>query len=233
LKPLVRWTAGAIRGEGVAALWESVRKFTRFYGDRFDYVICHNNLNPEAHAAVHALGLPTHPQDGHCLPFRAEGVAWKLYPPRLRPDAHEILIDSDLVVTHPLPDIEWFLREDDLCVVTEGLFRSYGTYAHMVPEDKKINTGLVGWPPGFDLEAAVRQHMASNPNGRWADKFDEQGMLAAIITNRHHQVIPMSRVGVCHDGSLPAATHGYHFVELNSGRTEAWYKYRSRSLKMV
>ncbi len=248
LKPLARWTVGNVNRQGIAALYESVRSFTGLYGDRFDKLVCFNNLSAEQINTVAALGVLMLPQYPNALPRQPQSVMWKLYPPRVRQNSHELLIDNDLVLFDRLPEIEEFLASHDLAVITAGLTRSFGWYDHLVPEKVQMNSGLVGWPPGFDLAAAVQERLRINPNPEWTDKFDEQGLVASVITQMKHLVVPLSKVGICHQldfdlpgqpenvpppGVLPPATHGYHFVELNVGNDLAWKTYQKSRMRMT
>jgi hypothetical protein len=84
---------------GLHSLKRSIDFILALYGEEFDYVICHNNLTNEHFEYIKSLGITLFEQN-HCqeMEYVPKGVAWKLYPPRLREDAHEMFIDNDIVI---------------------------------------------------------------------------------------------------------------------------------------
>lgn len=212
MKPLVRWTIGKPDFHGLEVLRHSVRSFQRIYGDRFDYVLCYNNVSPDKldlnidlyeQSAVHGMPEPT-------------GVAWKLYPPRLVPDRHEIFIDNDLLICRPIEEIEWFLETDSRFFITEGLFGLYGQFSGRV--EGKLNSGLFGFPPNFDLGPYLKGVSS------WSSKFDEQGLVSLAVTSHDWQMISLDKIGIC-NGYLARGSCGLHFVELNAGSVGPWKQY--------
>lgn len=221
MRPLIRWTIGPTHECGIACLKESVRRMRKLYPE-CDLVICHNQLGEDGLCAVRELGVELYDQNERTdsLPYPPLGgyyVAWKLYPPRLRGGSHEILIDNDIVLTKRVREIDEFLTADDVFLTYEGLHGLHGMYADDVPKGLRVNSGIVGLPPGFDYAGAIRQ--LARP---WQGYFDEQGLVAAVICSRpKFLMIPQPVVPIVeHDFSLEAhdanlSCCGYHFVGAN------------------
>lgn len=225
IKPLVRWTIGPVNPAGFKSLKLSISFFKKIYKGLFDYVICHNTLNNEQLDLLASLETDLFEQGPEAGMFPPLGVAWKLYPPRLRKDAHEIFIDNDLIVLKQLPQIEKFLSTSDTFIYTESPNRFYGQYKYQVPEHFKMNSGLFGLPPRFDLKKEIME--TSKPFQRWTDKYDEQGLLATIFSKVATIQIPLSDMPVCGPryNNFEFGKKGYHFVLLNAGFEKHWLNF--------
>jgi hypothetical protein len=228
MKPLLRWTiGGSISHVGFDILVESVKRLTNLYGDVFDYIICYNNINLDI---IKKLGIPLFNQEEFrdSLPWCPSGVAWKLYPPRLRKESHEIFIDNDLVIRYKLWQIDEFLSKDNAVIYTAGLYRSFGRFDKKVARSHKLNSGLFGLPPGFDFYSKLVRLMKAFPlQQAWCDKFDEQGMVASILTSNFDRiVIGLGDIAICHNGNCPFSNYGHHFVSANVGNGYAWEKWK-------
>lgn len=220
-RPLVRWTAGPPRSRfDDAILCRSILNFKSFYGDRFDYVLCINgrdgldldSLSVEVVRQGHLAGVPP--------PW---GVAWKLYPPRLRPYAHEIFIDHDVVLVDRLPQIEEFLSSNEAFLYTQSFWPDglYGSFKDQIPEGFGLNSGLFGLPPGFSFDlSSVKE---------WVDDLDEQGFVASQMCRQNNLIrVGLEDLWICADERMPKDVKGYHFCRSN--RDEAWVRFLSSSL---
>ncbi len=217
MKPLMRWTIGECCKEGLEILEYSITKMIELYGDRFDYRLCFNTIDPISLNPLIPL-VQQLPIEGMYAP---SGVAWKLYPPRLSPNSHEIFIDNDLILLKKLDEIEEFLEAEDKFVFTEALFYNHGRFKCNL----KLNSGLIGIPPKFDFKNALMPFMADQMG--WIDKFDEQGMVSTIFSTKKRINIPLSKIAICHEGNFRDGTHGYHFVTANKGFTKAWNHFKT------
>lgn len=244
-RPLVRWTIGPVSPEGRECLAESVRRWRCAYGGRLDMVVCHNGVaDPCAIPAWLAdLGVPLYAQRGDELagmprpPHPASGaayrsatcVAWKLYPPRLRPDAHEIFLDSDCVVTRPLRVIEEFLDARDVVLTSPpvpfgvpGSFACYGRLAHL-GHGEALGSHLFGLCPGFDLGARLPFAAIEH---RWDNYLDEQGLVGVALQDGRRASIP--RREISHDRRDGVGRAVMHFAGLNyllPGKRAYWRAY--------
>ncbi len=109
----------------------------------------------------------------------AEGVAWKLVPPRAFPEEHELAIDND-VILWSLPDaVARWLAEDDSCLLAEDVRGCFGRFAPLCG-DAPRNLGIRGLPPRFHLEGALRAVLRRHP-GKLASELDEQGLQVAAL----------------------------------------------------
>ena len=151
------------------------------------------------------------------------GPAWKLYPPRLDLEVHEIVIDNDVVIYNKPTMMEQFLNRNDMIVVAEAFKRSYsGRLEPQIPLGFNINTGIMCFPPNFDLLKMLQECLDSKG---WENHFDEQTTVAYTLReNPNVHMIPLSEVSVCHE-QYQAGSCGIHFVGVNNGKTEYWNQY--------
>lgn len=215
-KPLVRWTAGPVKSKfDDSILKRSVSNFKAIYGDRFDYLLCFNNrddgefksMRIETLRQSHVEGLP-----------EPEGCAWKLYPPRLRPESHEIFIDHDIVLVEQLPQIDHFISQIDSFLYSESSCgnRNYGRFEGLVCDGFQMNSGIFGLPPGFQFNFSLV--------GEWKNYFDDQGFVAASICHKGNLVrIGTEDLLICESEGELMRAKAYHFV--HDMRDESWLRF--------
>ena len=236
MKPLARWTIGGTSSIGFETLALSVRMFRRLYPE-FDCVICHNHLGAEEVRAVERLGQPVYaqrPEDAvyplvplespsgkdHSMP----GWGWKLVPPRLRMDRHELWIDNDIIIRERLPTIDEWLRSN-LAVISTGHKRAYGIFEPWIDPSVKYCAGLFGLPPGFDFGDSILRccdRLGGGPLGY----YDEQGVTVTSVIGCGCIPIPFDEVSIIKTLRRPYPK-GMHFIGVN--RTEchkAWSDYK-------
>ena len=131
----------------------------------------------------------------------------------MRHDSHEIIVDNDVIIEKRLDEI------DTSCplIVSSSCARlisdSSGRFSNALPVNIKLNTGLYGMPPGFDLASRIN----SFGIGEWEDYFDEQGATSLALYSDDLIVIPLSKVSVNACPEYIKASHGTHFVGINRG----------------
>ncbi len=235
-KPLIRWSLGPGSAAGQLVLIRSISLLRGLFGNSVDYIVCHNQLAQSQLSFLQDTGVFLFDQEHarFSLPFEPANVAWKLYPPRLRPASHELFIDNDILLWQIPQPIHDFLLTDAV-VYTHGLFRAYGGFAESVPVHANINTGIFGVPPLFDLGKYLVSLMEASSSQLWLDRFDEQGMVSSILALHPRQLeISLDDVSICHDGARPAARCGHHFVSINSGDLRGWRNFLGhKHAKMV
>lgn len=215
---------GPARREGFRCLGESVRRATALYPE-CDFLICHNQLDEEQVRAIGRLGVPLYDQSESDGPFGVRPTAgyqvhWKLYPPRVAADRHEIVMDNDLVLFKRLEEIDYFLS-GDCTLMCQGLNGLHGKFDRYIPKGVRVNSGLFGMPPGFDFLGVVRQHIDQQDAASWDGRFDEQGLVAAALnTYPKKAFVPVTRVPILERdfdirGITTDACCGFHFVGLN------------------
>lgn len=220
MKPLLRWTIGGNPHIiGFYLLKASVLGVKKLFGNRFDYVICYNNLTKDNFRRIKKLGIDLYEQSFCCeMEYEPKGVAWKLYPPRLRPNSHEIFLDND-VVLHGKPSIlEEFLSKKDLCFITEG-YGNYGRYKEKFQTTKHVNSGFFGIPPLFPFLDLIKYYQKDDEMREWQDYFDEQGLVASCLLNHKTVIVPFEEINIC-DEFFENAWCGTHFVRVNVGHNK-------------
>lgn len=183
VKPIWRWTIGDVSEVGWEILSESVRLATKVYPE-FDFVICHNNLTPEKEDVLRKFSVPLLRQDD--LIKRQDSGSkmdffWKLVPPRIRLDSHELWVDNDLLILDRIPYIDEWLNNSDAAIISEssvGLKNWYGRFENMIdPCIAECCAGLFGLPPGFDFGEEVEKLSDG------LVEYDEQGLVVYVVTN--------------------------------------------------
>jgi hypothetical protein len=212
MRKIVRWTIGQTNSHAVACLCKSIQLWRKLFDNQFEMVVCYNAAMPVVNCR-----LVNQNEFKDSLPFSPFTTAWKLYPPRLDIESHEIFIDNDLVLYNKPDCIEEFLRTNS-CFITQAWKRSYGKNDSLVPENFTANSGLFGLPPGFDFQKAIIRI-----GSRWETHFDEQGVVAAIMSKTKANIIPLRDIKVCvPEEEFGLARVGMHFVGLNNGYTAHW-----------
>lgn len=229
----VRWTVGEVSSRGWEALRLSIHCALRLFGAQAEYAVAVNTV-PLAEArertgpvpdlvAWHAVGPGDVPPllRAHLDPAMAEGVGWKLVPPRLFPAVHELALDNDCLLWALPAALREFLARTDAALLAEDVERCLGQF-DAAPVPGAVNSGIRGLPPGFDLLGALGRVLGEMEPGseRLRSELDEQGLQAAAL----HRAGPCLRVtaeevSICspfwpRDPKLGSC--GAHFVGLNS-----------------
>ena len=221
-KPIIRWTIGEKSTyESIECLHESIETFKKLYGSIFDYFLCHNNFDTsQIKCDIELINQHDHVNS---LKFPPSKCSWKLYPPRIRPESHEIFIDNDLLIYKKMPIIERFLESNKLIFCTEAIARCFGNYDHLIPEGVKINVGFFGIPPHYDLGKKLNETII----GKWENYFDDQGILSTIFMKEEDdfEIIPLTDIQIS-AGRLERGRYGIHFVGLNTDNIDHWIDYK-------
>jgi hypothetical protein len=229
-KPIWRWTLGPVSDQGFYILKESVKKIKQTYGTTFQYVVCWNGLTPKQLDQLKQIKVDLFQQMPDSLPYPPKNEMWKLYPPRLDMNVHEIVVDNDIVIFDKIPIIDQFL-ESNFNLLYEGLHRSLGSYDRYVPPGLRINSGIYGVPPGFDLKAGILHLLSNDKTPGWKDRFDDQGIIAHVLTkNGNFQILRQSTVPILEPQMVAPKTgcQGMHFVFANRMESQPWNQYKLR-----
>jgi hypothetical protein len=232
-KPIIRWIIGPCHAAGFESLTQSIKRFKRIYGGCFYYIICFNQLDE-----FHQSKLPVNSVDAiiNQNDYRNEldkpppqignliaGPCWKLYPPRLSANQHEIIIDNDVIIYKRFPEIEKFLETDDLFLISQAFQRSYhGRFEKLVKDNFNINSGLVCLPPKFDYAAKIN-NLIRETKGTWQTHFEEQSLVATVLQDENVEIIPINKIQV--SGPTPGfkiGSCGTHFCGVNKGYVKDW-----------
>lgn len=270
MKPLFRWTVGNCIRQGLEILEESVFRAMKLYGeDRFDWMICHNGMDEQSmdflRSVVQNRPIELFEQDwddcpipdDHWTPIRADGTIevdgkkcggtmWKVCPARMRIDAHEIIMDNDIVFLKPLPQIEEFLDSDKTLILEEPI-RFYGKESG-APYDKlfdlgdNLNSGLMGCPPGYNFADEILSLWEECGRWRKHSQADEQGLLMATLKSHPNIRIKSHYVREIlaknpNKYRIDGTEHALHFVQANrSNNHQLWLSYKEilqDSLKFI
>lgn len=232
---VVRWTIGNTSQAGLECLSLSINSFLHHYDA--EPIVCHNCDKDRLDRYVPKF-VKLHDQSKYlqskCPPI---GVAWKLYPPRVAPDEHEICIDNDIVFLERIPEIDAFLGSD-CTLLLEGSSRNYGRFDKHVPPGYCINSGVYGMPPKFNFQKYVNFYSGTqweiNAFGPHADSktFDEQGLVAiALLSYRKFAIIKEASVTNCETHLILGK--GLHFVGVNRNQFHRPFRlFKSKIRKM-
>lgn len=222
-KPLIRWILGPVCHTGLEILQYSVKKMKLLYPD-CNLMICHNQLKKEHIDFIKRLNIDLYEQKPLLtrVPKNEFNVHWKIYPPRVSIDTHEICIDNDIILEDRLEEIDLFLQSDGV-LMYQGIHGYYGMYENQIDFNGIFyNSGIFGVPPKYDLEQRIESVFESE-NKEWSNnKFDEQGLICSILST-HHKIytIPLTSIPIVEKSFEIEKTKrnplckGYHFVGAN------------------
>lgn len=236
MKTLMRWTIGGnVSKAGWECFSESIRIIPKIYPE-FDYVICHNNMNDKMMNHLKSFGVDLYEQKHEEIgvPFEfnrkttdnVSNHAWKLCPLRLRPNSHEIWIDNDIILWNRIPEIDEFLNNDKPIVSQTWSRELYGQFDCDVPDSCSICAGFFGLPPNFPFKEKIDN---ANKFKMPLSGFDEQGMIAYIITSNENGWIGIEPYHLNQLGWWDCVKEmplGAHFIRLNTGTNSGWETYK-------
>ncbi|WP_207477095.1 hypothetical protein [Arenibaculum pallidiluteum] len=233
----LRWTIGDVSPLGFEALRLSVWGAWRLFGDDAGYVVVVNSL-PVASARTRAGPVPDCVRwmaagalpdalRSHLGPGMAEGVAWKLAPPRCFPGRYELSLDNDCILwDRPAALAAWLEETAPRCLVAADVELALGAFTNLT-DARPRNTGIRGLPPGYDLTAALAAVLEEHP-APLESELDEQGLqVVALDRGAPAHVVSTEDVAICSPfwPKRPVLGRaGAHFVGLNS-RSLPWRYY--------
>jgi len=261
-KPLFRWTVGSCLAQGLDILGESIQKTTAALGlDRFDWMICHNGLNQEDLDVIKRyIGnkpitlfkqnweMAAVPDDiAWASPKRKDGsyewngnhcggTMWKVCPPRMRMESHEIVMDNDIVLLRKFPQIDHFLKMPNMALILEEPIRFYGRFDAVFPDGGPyLNSGFMGFPPGYDYGSEIKRVWEQHGSLQNLSQADEQGLLTYTLSR-----LPSVRVKkeqmkevLARDfrSEIDGTEQGIHFTQANRiPKHHCWNKYKELGL---
>jgi hypothetical protein len=225
---------GNVSEAGWECLSESTRLLPKIYPE-FDFVICYNSLDNKETQRLRSFKIDLYEQKEENLEVphtfhhhsSVSNHSWKLCPIRLRPEAHELWVDNDVVITDRIPDIDDWLNKDKPIISTVYGKEAYGRFKEaliMRLWGVWPCAGLFGLPPRFGF----KEKLLEGCNGVPLEGFDEQGLVVSIVTKEKgwmpiepkifNQVGWFNRFVLHHEG--------YHFIRLNTGTNSAWEHYK-------
>ncbi|WEX10409.1 hypothetical protein [Chelativorans sp. AA-79] len=241
----IRWTVGDVSQRGFEALRLSLWGAHLAFGDEIRMAVVVNSLPPEeakrrtGDVPRGVVWLAAGEPPGVLADFldeeMAEGVAWKLAPPRVFPDIHELSLDNDCILWSVPPAIfAWMEEEAPRCLIAADVTLALGAFTEFTRPEPR-NTGIRGLPPHHDLPAALERVLREHPV-KLRSELDEQGLQAAAFDlDRPAHIVSTDDVSICspfwpHQPDL--GRHGAHFVGLNARRLP-WTYYRRPASECV
>jgi hypothetical protein len=224
----VRWTIGDPDPRGFEALRLSIWGAWRLFGAPARYAVCVNTIPvDEARARTGPVPSAVEWRPSQDLPHfltsylgsgMAEGVAWKLAPPRLFPASYEISLDNDVILWDlPASMDTWLNEPDGRCLIAADVVLAHGVFTDLTGPAPR-NSGIRGLPPGYDLERSLAEVLRrrSVPLG---SELDEQGLqVAALDLDSEAHVVSTDDVSICspfYPKKPELGRCGAHFVGLN------------------
>ena len=221
MKPIVRWTCGIHNPDSYFSLNLSIESFYKIYKDNFDYYVCYNNCNPDLITKNVKVKLLNQENYVDSLPCPPAYTSWKLYPPSINDNTHEIFIDNDLVIYNHMPMLDVLLQKN-IPIITEGYHRRFGKYDDKIQENIKLNSGFIGIPPKFNFRDKIIKVLHGD---LWEGWFDEQGVVAAILSNHEDfQIIPLDFINICFE-NFCFGKYGIHFIGINNNTNNFWKRF--------
>jgi hypothetical protein len=235
MKPLIRWTVGPVKPLGLKILKLSILNIKKLYGDQFDLILCFNQIQP---SLLKHLDIELYDQSKykHKLPEPIDEL-WKIYPPRLRINCHEIVMDNDLIVFEKLIELDQFIN-NDATLLLAGKKRYYGQYDNIVPSNFYINSGFYGMPPNFDFEKKIKKiHKGNWIQNRKKELFDDQGIIAGSLLSYPQKIIISNDVIFNYNtflkDNMPSHIKGIHFINANTiGKHIGWNEFLKKTSKI-
>ena len=227
-----------VKAPGEEVFQMAVKRFRALYPE-FDYIICYNNLrSPDQLNRLKKMGVILYEQkssdlDYPLMPVSAPqgwkgampGWGWKLCPPRLRSESHELWVDNDLIIRERLPEIDRWLNSDK-GIIAAGHRRDdmyYGSFSANVKGN--YSAGFFGLPPHFDFNSEIIRRCQEILKGEPLGYFDEQGLVSAIITSNEH--IVAHNVKIVKRLPTKPFPKAIHFITTNRFNThDDWREYK-------
>lgn len=233
-KPLAKWTIGNTTKDGYDCLLLSINSFLKFYDVKV--AICYNCNEKQLPKELKNFNLINQKEYLKIGP-KPMGVAWKLYPPRLDLNNHEISIDNDIVFNARIKEIDTFFSSSSTLLL-EDKGRTYGRFESHVPPNFNINSGIYGMPPNFNLESFILFYAGEEwqKNALYEhdknETFDEQGLIAlALLSNKDYIIIPNKTITDCQYSVIEGL--GHHFIGLNRKKYHGPFRlYKSMQKKL-
>lgn len=254
-KPLFRFTVGNCLQQGLDVLSESIKITTKVLGvDDWDWMICYNGLSMDnikfLKEVIGDRPIELMDQKWSDCPIddeiqsprrkdgsfewngtRCGGTLWKVCPPRMRMDAHEIIMDNDIILFRKFKQIDEWLQTDKMLILEEPI-RFYGRYNFLFSKTDTIflNSGFMGLPPGYDFGREIRENWEQNKELKKLSQADEQALLTYTLS-RHSSVRVKKDQMVEILASdwkteITGQEEGLHFTQVNRiPNHRAWNKY--------
>ena len=225
-RALIRWTIGGnVSADGLEILGVSISFMKKIYGDIADFMICYNNIKEESLSRFEVPLFKQYHDPWNFHEYEPTAEMWKMYPPRLRYEAHEIVMDNDLIIFKKFDMLDEFFCGNHTLLL-QGRERNYGSYDHLVPQPYAINSGFYGLPPNFDFGTGIEMACLTDSTRKWTKWCDDQGVIAhALMREENFKIVSPNDIlnyFPMDEYSLPENISGIHFIGSNRGLRANW-----------
>lgn len=271
-KPLFRWIIGDSNSNGLCVFSHAIKNIIRLYKNNFDFLICSNAINlnckDEIKKIAQKFNIEIYEQSWFDFPLNKntiletpigrQGSFWKICPPRLRIDSHEIICDNDIIIINPINAIFEFLQKDKILMMKEDAF-CVGKYFPIFKENENYNSGLYGLPPHYNFNEDLKTTWEKNSRHHNLIWRDEQGLVTGTLKKHEHITITSNEIihlfpeGRCssyefkiidenqtktrimrniqfNEFSLSISDKGYHFLGVNREKHHRkWHEYKNQN----
>lgn len=215
----MRWTVGDASKLGLSILEESIRaaKITLSHLN-LDMVVCSNSSSDQVKKICLQYDVILHEPEWSNFPLPPHSVLsfgpipapprgrlgsfWKICPPRISLNSHELVCDNDVIIQRPSEELERFFFEEKTLVSEDHIF-SLGKYTNFL--DRPYNSGLYGLPPNFDFGQALLNAWRDTGSMCPLLSRDEQGLISLVLTMHKNGfiAIPNKKICMAFDEGLP------------------------------
>jgi hypothetical protein len=173
-KPVIRWTVGGSNSNGYKILSNSIRNIINLYSDRFEYFVCYNDvdINKIKELEKKFNNVIFIEQSWRDCPIKIKkpkstnkhkqkinGSFWKICPPRMSPNTHEIILDNDLIFLKKPKILEKFLSSNRNFIIKDSKIYLGSFHDPIYKKNKKgYNSGVIGLAPGYDFSSEIQNN---------------------------------------------------------------------------
>lgn len=201
-----------VSDQGLNLLYYSVNKAKTLFPN-FRLVVMFNGSENYYNKLRNALSIEVIKQNPEWAPILPTKGMWKICPPRLDINCHELIVDNDIVFLKRLKEIDQFLLSDRP-LVAEDKIRYYGKLDH-IHWDKNLNSGLIGLPPKFDFSKEII-NLYKSLNNPVLDYPEEQALLTRVLLNYDPIIVTQNSLKELNSqDNYEFGYPAYHFVESN------------------
>jgi len=253
-RALVRWTIGGTKARALSAqaldLLDVSIGFGKLVMERafssVDFLVCHNNLTLSILTDLKRIAKKHEVEfmdvstqlPRNLINHDVKNSWWKYAPPRIDLDAFEMMMDNDVVLWRLPRTLRKAWENNAMVALTDAAGRYYGDYSALldrIDPGLKLNAGLVGLPPGLEVDLSKMEAMPLT------DFFHtEQGFTAMnfVQFNGPKLLIPLSEiqqlmVNRIAPDILMTDYAGGHFCGCSYGHFDYWERSYSEPLKRL
>jgi hypothetical protein len=206
MKPIIRWTIGSVQKSGYDILCQSIKNIIKLYSKKFEYFVCYNDVDLKEINKLKnifninfieqkwescPLMLPKPAEQNKITKQKINGSFWKICPPRLEINTHEIILDNDLIFLKKPKIIEEFLSVDNKNLIVKdsnsNTNQTFGIYEKLFRnKNQGYNSGVIGLYPSYDFKKHIVNNFLKNENH--LNYSDEQGLLIKTLMDSNHLV---------------------------------------------